>query len=108
LAEAWCYCTAFAALAWAVGFLVVIVPGGLGPRELLLQHMLTVELGAGLGPAKAAALSVVAVLLLRLVWSISEVAVGLVWYGAMKLPRSSLGFFSPIRGDHRNAGTEPG
>ena len=59
-------------LAWAAGFLAVMVPGGVGVREAVLVLFLTPILG----PAEAAALSIIA----RLWWMLGEAgsaAVGL-------------------------------
>jgi hypothetical protein len=55
--------TAYLALAYVAGFLTLPAPGGLGVRELILQQFLAPELGP---------LAVVAVLLLRLLWTIAE------------------------------------
>jgi glycosyltransferase 2 family protein len=71
--EAWANDTGFVALATVIGFLVVAVPGGLGVRELILQQFLAADLAALLGEEQALALSVVAVLLLRLVWTTADV-----------------------------------
>lgn len=71
--ERWGRYTAFVSLAYVAGFLTLPAPGGLGVRELILQQLLTPELG---DPARA----VVAVLLLRLVWTAAEVLLaGLVY-----------------------------
>jgi uncharacterized membrane protein YbhN (UPF0104 family) len=64
----WAHYTGYVAVATTVGFLIVALPGGLGMRELLLQHFLRVSLASALGNEQAAVTSVVAVLLLRLVW----------------------------------------
>ncbi len=57
-------CIAFLALAYVAGFLALPAPGGLGVRELILQQFLEPELG----PLP----SLVAVLLLRLLWTAAE------------------------------------
>ena len=85
---------AFVARAVVLGFLVVIVPGGLGPREWLLQQPLTGELAGTLGTTEAAAVAVGLVLVLRLVWTVAEVMVALVWY---LLPEGGISFFHPAR-----------
>src|SRR5207245_1545726 len=48
-------CTAYAALAYTAGFVVLAVPGGLGVREFFLQRFLTKEVGPILGSESAAA-----------------------------------------------------
>lgn len=70
---------AFVALATLAGFLILLVPGGLGVRELVLQQLLAGQLASG-GAAHGAVESVVAVLLLRLVWSIAEVTTAALLY----------------------------
>jgi uncharacterized membrane protein YbhN (UPF0104 family) len=70
-------CTAYAALAYVAGFVVIAVPGGLGVREFFLQRFLTTELGAVLG-AESAGASVVLALLLRLIWTTADVGAALV------------------------------
>jgi uncharacterized membrane protein YbhN (UPF0104 family) len=61
-------------LAYVIGFVVVIAPGGLGVREFLLTLLLTPELVGieGREPGEARATVVLAVLVLRLVWTASE------------------------------------
>src|SRR5262249_52284405 len=71
--EAWANDTGFVALATVIGFLVVAVPGGLGVRELILQRFLAADLAPLLGEEQALATSVIAVLLLRLVWTTADV-----------------------------------
>ena len=60
-------------LAYVIGF-VVFIPGGLGVREFVLTLLLTPELVGvqGMGPEQARATVVVAVLVLRLVWTVAE------------------------------------
>jgi hypothetical protein len=67
------------ALAYVSGFFVLVAPGGLGVRELLLQASLGPRFAADLGPEVAAGLAVVIALVLRLAWTLFEVlaAVGL-------------------------------
>ncbi|HYV36560.1 MAG TPA: lysylphosphatidylglycerol synthase domain-containing protein [Gemmataceae bacterium] len=73
--EWWGRCTAIMALACVGGFVVIVVPGGIGVREWVLDRFLAPELAA------ASALAVVIVLLLRVVWTAAEVVVaGLVWF----------------------------
>jgi hypothetical protein len=69
--ETWAKCTAFYALAQAIAFCVVLVPGGLGVRELLLQQLLAAGFATALG-VHAAHITAVAVLLLRLAWTAAD------------------------------------
>jgi uncharacterized membrane protein YbhN (UPF0104 family) len=66
--------SAYLATAYVAGFLIVIVPGGLGVREFLLTLFLVPGLvdycGGDEGEARASA--VLAVLLLRVVWTVAE------------------------------------
>jgi len=73
-AAAWGRCTAYVALAYAAGFLVLAAPGGLGVRDYLIQHFLAADLARTLGAERAAAAAVVAALLLRLLWTMLDVA----------------------------------
>ena len=76
-------CTAIAALSYVAGF-VAQTPGGLGVRELILQQFLVPRLG-GEAPA------VVAVLLLRLLWTTGElVAAGVLFWLPVKKAASGL------------------
>jgi hypothetical protein len=77
---AWGRCTAFLALAYVAGFLTLPAPGGLGVRELILQQLLAPELGRLLSPEQAEAVAVVAVLLLRLLWTVAELIMAGVVY----------------------------
>jgi uncharacterized membrane protein YbhN (UPF0104 family) len=74
--ELWCWITwqrytAYIALAYVAGFLTLPAPGGLGVRELILQQLLAPELGPR---------AVVAVLLLRLLWTVAELFIAGVLY----------------------------
>jgi uncharacterized membrane protein YbhN (UPF0104 family) len=66
-------------LAYVIGF-VVFVPGGLGVREFGLTLLLTPELVGvqGMGPEQARATVVVAVLVLRLLWTAAELFTALI------------------------------
>jgi uncharacterized membrane protein YbhN (UPF0104 family) len=63
--------TAYVAISYVAGFLSS-TPGGLGVREICLQHFLAPETGA--------ATAVVAVILLRLIWTIAELLIAGVLY----------------------------
>ncbi len=81
--DLWALYTAIIALACVGGFVAVVVPGGLGVREWVLDRLLGPELAATAVVA-AQPVAVVIVLLLRVVWTASElVMAALVW----KLPR---------------------
>jgi uncharacterized membrane protein YbhN (UPF0104 family) len=75
--------TAVMALAYVAGFVVLIAPGALGVREAFLVLLLTPELAARhkLAPAVAQGKVLLAVLLLRLAWTLAEVGmVVLFWF----------------------------
>jgi uncharacterized membrane protein YbhN (UPF0104 family) len=61
------------AASYVAGFVVLVAPGGLGARELVLQELLTPRVGG-------AAAAVLASLVLRLVWTAAEVALAGGWY----------------------------
>jgi glycosyltransferase 2 family protein len=74
--------TAGVALATVAGFIVLFIPAGLGVRDVLLASFLTpylidaTRLDAGL----VAALAIVAALLLRVVWLLSELGISAILY----------------------------
>jgi glycosyltransferase 2 family protein len=71
--------TAIIALACVAGFVVVVVPGGVGVREWVLDRFLAPELAAT-AVLGAGARTVVIVLLLRLTWTAGElVMAALLW-----------------------------
>jgi len=66
------------AIAYVLGFIVLIAPGGVGVREYFLAKLLTVELATYWFTGEPVGLAVVATLVLRLVWTVSElIAMGL-------------------------------
>jgi hypothetical protein len=69
----WARLTAILALAYVGGFVAVVVPGGLGVREWLLDRFLGPELWGGSGVAEPA--TAVIVILLRLAWTAAELVV---------------------------------
>jgi hypothetical protein len=75
--DLWGRYSTYLALAYVAGFVVVLIPSGLGIREYFLKVLLTQELNffTRLPEAEAAKIAVAAVLLLRLVWTISEVVI---------------------------------
>ena len=78
----WLRCLGAISLAYVGGFLMPILPGGIGVREFLLARLFG-------GSAAEAVLFAVAVLLMRLAWTAAEVALaGLLYFAA---PRRWLG-----------------
>jgi hypothetical protein len=68
------------ALAYVAGFVVVVAPGGLGPREFVLGLVLAPRFAGEMGTKEAAALAIVIALTLRLVWTIAEVLLAVTVY----------------------------
>jgi glycosyltransferase 2 family protein len=69
------------ALATISGFVVAVVPGGLGVREGVLMSLLAPALGRDL--------AVVAAVLLRLVWVVAELAAAAVLVPMLRPPGTS-------------------
>ncbi len=67
-----CRLAAYIALAYVAGFFILVVPSGLGVREYFLLLCLAPELSRFLPASDAAAVAAVAVLMLRLVWTIAD------------------------------------
>ena len=61
-------------LAYVAGFFVLVAPGGLGIREVILQYALSPRFTPALGEALANAQAVVVSLVLRLCWTLAELA----------------------------------
>jgi hypothetical protein len=80
--DCWGQYTATLSLAYVVGFAVLLVPNGLGVREFFLTVLLAPELMQPfhLLEDQARALAVLAVLLLRLVWTAAELALAALIY----------------------------
>jgi uncharacterized membrane protein YbhN (UPF0104 family) len=70
--DAWGRDTAIMALAYVAGFVIIVVPSGLGIREFFLTIFLVPELAPLLGSQEARAVAVLTVLVLRLVWTVAE------------------------------------
>jgi uncharacterized membrane protein YbhN (UPF0104 family) len=86
------YLTAVMGVAYVSGFLVPI-PGALGAREFFLRVLLAGELASRLDIARPTALGMVvlAVLLLRLAWTVAEVVVAAaLYFGAVSPQRSAV------------------
>ena len=80
-ASVWLFCVSAVAVSWVAGF-VVSTPGGLGTREVLLQQAL-----ARYYDARTA---VVAVILLRVLWTVAELlAAGVVYWFPITSVRST-------------------
>ena len=75
----WSRCTAYVALAYAAGFLVLTAPGGLGVRDLVIQQFLAADLAPSLGD-EAAEFAVLAAVLIRLLWVVIDVAAALCYW----------------------------
>jgi uncharacterized membrane protein YbhN (UPF0104 family) len=73
--EAWALDSAFMALAYVAGFIILLVPGGLGVREFFLTLFLV---DPAAGQPRAAVL--LAVLVLRLVWTTADLAMAAAVY----------------------------
>jgi uncharacterized membrane protein YbhN (UPF0104 family) len=71
--HSWIRHTAYVALAYIVGFLTIFSPAGLGSRDYVLQRLLEFELAVTLPTEQARAIAVVVVLVIRLLWTGSEV-----------------------------------
>jgi uncharacterized membrane protein YbhN (UPF0104 family) len=76
----WLRCLGSMAAAYVVGFVVLPAPGGLGPREAVLQPLLARELAGALDEPAADAYAVVIALLLRVVWTAAELATAALLY----------------------------
>jgi len=73
--ESWLRYTAFMALAYVSGFVIVFLPSGLGAREALLVLLLVPDISQrlDLGPEHARSLAALVVIVLRLVWTAAEI-----------------------------------
>lgn len=83
----WICLTAAMSAAYIAGFVIILIPSGLGIREFFLALLLLPILRPMLGepPEESRALIVLAVLVLRLVWTSSELILAGILYA---LPRS--------------------
>jgi uncharacterized membrane protein YbhN (UPF0104 family) len=70
--QSWAGYVASIALGYVAGFVILVVPGGVGVREILLQALLS--------PLGSPAIVTAAVILLRLVWTAAELAVAVLLY----------------------------
>jgi uncharacterized membrane protein YbhN (UPF0104 family) len=67
-------------VSYVIGFVVLVAPGGIGAREYVLQHALTLRFAPVLGEEMAAGHAVVIALVLRLVWTVAEVLLAGILY----------------------------
>jgi uncharacterized membrane protein YbhN (UPF0104 family) len=74
--------TAALALSYVAGFVILVVPSGIGVREFFLTLFLVPQLAAVLGPdaAEARPIAALTVVVLRLVWTAAEVVTAGVVY----------------------------
>jgi uncharacterized membrane protein YbhN (UPF0104 family) len=75
----WARYTAMVGLAYVAGFLAVFMPGGVGVREGVLLALLTLELKRQ-GLASANDMAALAVVLLRVVWTVAELLLAALVY----------------------------
>lgn len=89
----WGRYSAYLGTAYVAGFVIVLVPSGLGVREFFLKLFMTQELiaRAGVPEGEARAAAAIGVLLLRVVWTLAEVAMVLCvyWLPGPVAPRQS-------------------
>jgi uncharacterized membrane protein YbhN (UPF0104 family) len=80
--DSWSRYTAFLALAYVSGFIIVFLPSGLGAREAMLVLVLVPDISQRLGlvAEEARPLATLTVVLLRLVWTAAEVLIVAVLY----------------------------
>ena len=85
----WVHATAYLGLAYVAGFIILVVPSGIGVRELLLIPFLASELERlpNTPESKARALAVLVVVGLRVVWTIAEVLTVAILYWVPVAPR---------------------
>jgi glycosyltransferase 2 family protein len=89
--ESWSRYTAFLALAYVSGFIIVFLPSGLGAREAMLVLVLVPDVSQrlGLGAEDARPLATLTVVLLRLVWTAAElVTVAALYWLPVSVPQS--------------------
>ena len=80
--ESWLRYSAFIALAYVSGFVIVFLPSGLGVREVLLVLVLVPDISQRLhlGAEDARPLATLTVILLRVVWTAAELVTAAVLY----------------------------
>jgi uncharacterized membrane protein YbhN (UPF0104 family) len=70
----WLECVAYVSLSYVAGFLTLPAPGGLGVREAILQQLLARQFSSSMGSESAETFAVIVVLLLRLIWTVTELS----------------------------------
>jgi uncharacterized membrane protein YbhN (UPF0104 family) len=88
--DLWGRLTAFMGLAYVLGFAVLVMPGGLGVRELFLTLFLAPELmrTAQLDEEQARQAVVAAVVVLRVTWTVAELLLAAVVFW-LPVPRTA-------------------
>jgi glycosyltransferase 2 family protein len=78
----WSYMAGYLSLSYVAGFIILIIPNGLGIRELLLSPFLAIELERlpGMSQSQACALAALAVIALRAVWFVAEMVMVAIVY----------------------------
>jgi hypothetical protein len=78
----WLRWSGLLAIAYVAGFVILLVPGGLGVREFFLTLFLIPEIGhLNTGESEPRSVVILAVLLLRVVWTAAELVVAaIVWW----------------------------
>lgn len=92
-------------LAYVSGFVVLVAPGGLGVRELVLEYALRPQFAGGSAEAIAAAQAAVIALVLRLTWTLAELPVTLGLLAWRPVPANGL---TPSGSDPTNPVGPPG
>lgn len=67
-------------LSYVAGFVILVAPGGLGVREIILMETLSPLFADFLDPTTAHGLAVVIALLLRLSWTVGEIVFAMMLY----------------------------
>jgi uncharacterized membrane protein YbhN (UPF0104 family) len=88
----WVHSTAYLGLAYVAGFIILVVPSGIGVRELLLIPFLASDLERlpNTPESKARALAILAVVGLRIVWTTAEVSTIAILYWVPVAPPNPL------------------
>jgi glycosyltransferase 2 family protein len=84
--ELWAGYTAIVALACVAGFVAIVVPGGVGVREWVLDRLLVPELAA-VGVLGAQSQTVMIVLMLRVTWTAGEVVLAALFWPVLRQQR---------------------
>lgn len=97
-------------LAMVAGFLSLIFPGGIGPRDMVLKVLMVPYFAAATITMSPEAAATLAAALLRIVWLFSELAISLVLFVAVR-PKKTMEeqevFEDPLRGPHQTPARSP-